>query len=73
MASYYYPSVVAFLAGMNGDIVKPIEVADKFVLRKPYPTEMNFNNQTIKDHFSHLPLIKSDYPLLEVNERIAGR
>ena len=72
MASYYYPSVVAFLAGMNGDIVKPIEVADKFVLRKPYPTEMNFNNQTIKDHFSHLPLIKSDYPLLEVNERIAG-
>ena len=72
MASYYYPSVVAFLTGMAENIVDPIEVADKFVLRKPYETEMNFVNQTIKDAFSQLPPIKSNYPLLEVNEGISG-
>ena len=72
MASYYYPSVVAFLVGIGEDIDEPIEVADKFVLRKPYSTEMNFINETIKDYFSHLPPIKPNYPLLEVNEGISG-
>ena len=72
MASYYYPSVVAFLVGIGEDIDEPIEVADKFVLRKPYSMEMNFINETIKDYFSHLPLIKSNYPLLEVNEGISS-
>ena len=72
MASYYYPSVVAFLVGMGEDINEPIEVADKFVLRRPYPTEMTFINETIKDHFSHLPPIEPNYPLLEVNEGISG-
>ena len=72
MASYYYPSVVAFLAGMEEDIDEPIEIARKFVLRKPYPTEMDFNNQTIKEHFGHLPLIEPHYSLLEVNEGISG-
>ena len=72
MASYYYPSVVAFLGGMGEDINEPIEVVDKFVLRKPYPTEMTFINEMIKDRFRHLPLIKPNYPLLEVNEGISG-
>ena len=72
MASYYYPSVVAFLAGMTEDIDEPIEIAGKFVLRKPYSTEMNFINQMIKDHYNHLPPIESHYPLLEVNEGISG-
>ena len=72
MASYYYPSVVAFLGGMGEDINEPIEVVDKFVLRKPYPTEMTFINETIKDRFSHLPLIEPNYPLLEVSEGISG-
>lgn len=72
MASHYYPSVVAFLVGMEGDIEKPVEIARKFVLRKPYRTEMNEINLTIKNHFSHLPPIQSDYPLLEVNEKISS-
>ena len=72
MASYYYPSVVAFLEGMDEDIVKPIEVANKFVLRKPYDTEMNFINKTIDDYYGYLPPIKPHYPLLEVNEGISG-
>lgn len=70
MASYYYPSVVAFLVGMEGNLEKPVDVVGKFVLRKPYPTEMNEINHRIKNYFSHLPQIKSNYPLLEVNEKI---
>lgn len=72
MASYYYPSVVAFLVGIGEDIDEPIEVAGKFILRKPYPTEMNYINEIIKERFSHLPPIKPNYPLLEVNEGISG-
>lgn len=69
MGSHYYPSIVAFIDGISGQM-EPREVSGRFVLRNPYPTEVENINDIISSKYSYLPQLDSEYCLLEVSESI---
>ena len=46
MTSYFYPSIVAPLDGLSGQI-HPVEVCSDVVMRNPYPDELDLVNRTI--------------------------